>query len=89
MLRAWFILFSPSLEKRNSWLRCNNCAILESAAAVCCVASGYSAEFLHMIRAQQIDGKVVVCPCRRGRGILGVKSWSTQDELAYLKEGGY
>lgn len=48
----------------------------------------HAAEFLRMIRAQQIDGKAVVYPHRRAREILSVKSWSLQDELTYLKEGG-
>lgn len=48
----------------------------------------HAADFLRMIRLQQIDGKAVVYPHRRTREILTVKSWSLQDELNYLKEGG-
>ena len=45
----------------------------------------HAAEFLQMIKAQEIDGKAVVYPHRPSREIRAVKSWSAQDEQAYLK----
>ena len=44
----------------------------------------HAAEFLQMIKAQAIDGKAVVYPHRRTNQILTVKSWTAQDEPAYL-----
>jgi threonine dehydrogenase-like Zn-dependent dehydrogenase len=48
----------------------------------------HAAEFLQMIKAQAIDGKAVVYPHRRTKQILTVKSWTAQDEQAYLKGSG-
>jgi len=48
----------------------------------------HTAEFLQMIKAQTIDGKAVVYPHRRTDHILAVKSWTAQDEQAYLQESG-
>jgi threonine dehydrogenase-like Zn-dependent dehydrogenase len=42
-------------------------------------------EFLQMIKAQAIDGKAVVYPHRRIHQIRTVKSWTAQDEHAYLQ----
>jgi L-iditol 2-dehydrogenase len=47
----------------------------------------HAAEFLQMVKAQQIDGKAVVYPHRRSPAILQVPSWSPQDETAYLQTG--
>lgn len=46
----------------------------------------HAAEFLHMIMAQEIDGKAVVYPHRLSCEIRAVKSWSAQDEGEYLRE---
>lgn len=48
----------------------------------------HSIDFLKMIIAQQIDGKAVVYPHRHTSEIRAVKSWSGEDERAYLKQGG-
>ena len=48
----------------------------------------HTAEFLQMIKAQALDGKAVVYPHRRTAQILAVKSWTAQDEQAYLREPG-
>ena len=45
----------------------------------------HAPEFLRMIKAQEIDGKAVVYPHRRSREIHAVKSWTGQDERAYLE----
>jgi len=45
----------------------------------------HALDFLHMIKAQEIDGKAVVYPHRRTREILRVKSWMAQDEAQYLQ----
>jgi hypothetical protein len=37
-----------------------------------------------MIKAQAINGKAVVYPHRRAASILGVRSWSSQDESNFL-----
>ena len=41
-----------------------------------------------MVKAQEIDGKAVVYPHRRTNEIIGVPSWSAEDERAYLGSGG-
>ncbi len=46
----------------------------------------HAADFLNMIKAQAIDGKAVVYPHRRTSEILTVKSWTAQDERAYLQQ---
>jgi len=46
----------------------------------------HAMEFLKMVKAQEIDGKAVVYPHRPSREILSLKSWSREDEQAYLKE---
>ncbi len=48
----------------------------------------HAAEFLEMVKAQRIDGKAMVYPHRRTAEILAVKSWSAEDELAYLRGDG-
>ncbi|MGO8759218.1 MAG: zinc-binding dehydrogenase [Terracidiphilus sp.] len=45
----------------------------------------HAAEFLGMVKAQQIDGKAVVYPHRRTEEILSVDSWTAADERAYLQ----
>ncbi len=45
----------------------------------------HAAEFLAMVKAQQIDGKAVVYPHRRTRHIHVVDSWSGAAESAYLE----
>jgi hypothetical protein len=40
-----------------------------------------------MIKAQAVDGKAVVYPHRRSSTIHLVKSWSAEDETAYLARG--
>ena len=45
----------------------------------------HTAEFLQMIKAQAIDGKAVVYPHRPSGEIRAVKSWTAQDEQAYLQ----
>jgi hypothetical protein len=47
----------------------------------------HAPEFLRMIKGQEIDGKAVVYPHRRSREIRAVKSWTAQDERAYLEPG--
>lgn len=44
----------------------------------------HAAEFLAMVKAQQIDGKAVVYPHRRTKQIHVVDSWSAADEKKYL-----
>jgi L-iditol 2-dehydrogenase len=44
----------------------------------------HAAEFLQLIIAREIDGKAVVYPHRRSPRIRTVKSWTAQDEHAYL-----
>lgn len=44
----------------------------------------HAAEFLAMVKAQQIDGKAVVYPHRRTKDIFVVDAWSGKDENAYL-----
>lgn len=46
----------------------------------------HAIEFLEMVKAQRIDGKAVIYPCRRSGEIQAVPSWSAQDERAYLLE---
>jgi threonine dehydrogenase-like Zn-dependent dehydrogenase len=45
----------------------------------------HAAEFLQMIKAQAIDGKAVVYPHRPSDEIRSVKSWTAEDEQAYLQ----
>jgi len=45
----------------------------------------HTPEFLQMIKAQAIDGKAVVYPHRPSGEIRSVKSWTAQDEQAYLR----
>jgi threonine dehydrogenase-like Zn-dependent dehydrogenase len=45
----------------------------------------HSIEFLRIVMAQQIDGKAIVYPHRRTTEIRAVRSWSAEDERAYLK----
>ena len=47
----------------------------------------HAPEFLGMIKAQAIDGKAVVYPHRRTSHIRTVKSWTAEDERAYLADG--
>jgi len=48
----------------------------------------HAAEFLQMIKAQQIDGKAMVYPHRRAPSIRVVSRWTAQDELRYLQANG-
>jgi threonine dehydrogenase-like Zn-dependent dehydrogenase len=48
----------------------------------------HAIEFLEMVKAQEIDGKAVVYPHRRTDEIIGVPSWSAEDEAAYLGDEG-
>jgi threonine dehydrogenase-like Zn-dependent dehydrogenase len=48
----------------------------------------HAIEFLEMVKAQEIDGKAVVYPHRRTKEIIGVPSWSAEDERAYLGGDG-
>jgi threonine dehydrogenase-like Zn-dependent dehydrogenase len=44
----------------------------------------HAPEFLQMIKAEEIDGKAVLYPHRRTSHIHTVKSWTAEDERAYL-----
>jgi len=46
----------------------------------------HTIDFLSMIVSQEIDGKAVVYPHRRGSEILPVGSWTAQNERDYLRE---
>lgn len=41
-------------------------------------------DFLHMVKERRIDGKAVIYPHRRSGRIREVRSWSAEDERAYL-----
>ena len=45
----------------------------------------HAAEFLAMVKTQQIDGKAIVYPQRRTSRILAVERWTAADEQAYLE----
>jgi hypothetical protein len=41
-------------------------------------------DFLHMVKERRIDGKAVIYPHRCSGRIRVVRSWSAEDERAYL-----
>jgi len=58
---------------------------IDAGVHIACIGDlEHTIEFLRMIKAQAINGKAVVYPHRRAASILGVRSWSSQDESNFL-----
>ena len=60
---------------------------IDAGDHIACIGDlDHAPDFLQMIKAQAIDGKAVVYPHRRCSEIRTVKSWTADDERAYLQE---
>lgn len=58
---------------------------IDAGVHIACIGDlEHAIDFLRMTKAQAIAGKAVVYPHRRTTSILGVQSWTSQDERNYL-----
>ncbi len=58
---------------------------IDAGVHIACIGDlEHAIDFLRMTRAQEIAGKAVVYPHRRTAEIIGVRSWTSEDESSYL-----